>query len=68
MHSIRNEGTADRIIRVILGISLLSLVYLLHGPVRWVGLIGLVLLVTGLVGTCPMYMLLGLRTCATRQK
>ena len=60
----RNEGTADRIIRVVLGLALLSLVFV--GPQSLWGLIGLVPLVTGLVGMCPIYSLLGIRTCALK--
>jgi len=58
----RNEGTMDRAVRVVLGLALLSLVFV--GPHTWVGLVGLVPLLTGLVGFCPVYRLLGVRTCA----
>ena len=53
-----NEGTLDRVIRVILALGLLSL--LLIGPVPgWgiVGLLGLLPLATGLTGFCPTYTL-----------
>ena len=55
-----NEGIADRAIRVVLGLGLLSLVFI--GPHTWFGLVGLVPLVTGLVGFCPLYRVLGLNT------
>ncbi len=64
----KNEGLVDRIIRVIVGLGILSMLFLLHGPAHWFGLIGLVPLITGLVGICPMYALLGVRTCPVRQK
>jgi hypothetical protein len=57
----RNEGTIDRVVRIILGLALLSLVFI--GPHTWLGLIGVVPLLTGLVGFCPLYRLVGLRTC-----
>ena len=57
----RNEGTVDRVVRVVLGLGLLSLVFV--GPHTWLGLIGLVPLLTGAVGFCPLYRVLGLRTC-----
>ena len=57
----RNEGKVDRGIRVLLGLGLLSLVFV--GPQTPLGWIGLVPLVTGLVGTCPLYSLLGVSTC-----
>lgn len=56
-----NEGTLDRAIRVVLGIALVSLVFV--GPQSYWGLIGLVPLATGLVGFCPLYRVLGLSTC-----
>lgn len=57
----RNEGTIDRVARVILGLAVLSLVFV--GPQTAWGWLGLVPLVTGLLGSCPVYTLLGLRTC-----
>lgn len=57
----QNEGTVDRVVRVALGLGLLSLTFL--GPHTWLGLVGLVPLLTGIVGFCPLYGVLGLRTC-----
>lgn len=56
-----NESTLDRTLRVVAGIALLSLVFV--GPQTAWGWIGLVPLVTGLVGSCPLYRLFGLSTC-----
>ena len=58
----QNEGTLDRAIRVIVGLAVLSLVVV--GPRTWWGLVGLVPFATGVAGFCPLYRLLGLRTCA----
>ncbi len=58
-----NVGTADRIIRVLVGLGLLSLVVVLDGNARWFGLIGLVPLLTAGIRFCPLYTLLGIRTC-----
>ncbi len=58
-----NEGTLDRALRVIAGIALLSLTVI--GPKTLWGLIGIVPLATGLVGNCPLYTVLGIRTCST---
>ncbi len=57
----RNEGTLDRALRIIVGLALLSLVFV--GPHTLWGLVGLVPLLTGLVGFCPLYALFGWRTC-----
>ena len=56
-----NVGQIDRILRVVLGIILLSLVFV--GPKTLWGLVGILPLVTGLVGTCPLYTLMGISTC-----
>lgn len=56
-----NEGTLDRTIRIVVGIALLSLT--LVGPRTMLGLVGVVPLLTGLVGFCPLYAVFGVRTC-----
>lgn len=60
----KNEATIDRVIRVVLGGSVLSLTVL--GPQTMWGLVGLVPLFTGLVGSCPVYTLLGVGTCPVK--
>ena len=61
----KNEGKVDRVLRVAAGAALLSLVFV--GPQTMWGLIGIVPLVTGLIGNCPVYSLLGINTCGIRQ-
>ncbi|MEM9394366.1 MAG: DUF2892 domain-containing protein [Pseudomonadota bacterium] len=61
----RNEGTLDRALRVIAGLVLLSLVFV--GPQTPWGWIGVVPLVTGLIGTCPVYSMLGIKTCGLKK-
>lgn len=56
----KNEGTIDRILRIIAGFALLSIVIV--GPQTPWGYIGLIPLLTGLVGYCPLYSLLGICT------
>lgn len=62
-----NIGTLDRIARIVFGLMLLSLLFWLDSSWRWLGLIGLMPLVTGLAGRCPGYRLLGLSTCSLRE-
>jgi len=57
----RNEGTVDRALRVVVGLVLLSLAFV--GPETPWGFLGVVPLLTGLLGTCPLYSILGIRTC-----
>lgn len=62
----KNEGTADRSIRILLGVVLISLVFV--GPQSPWGWVGLVPLLTGLVGFCPLYKIIGLNTCPIDRK
>ncbi len=56
-----NEGKIDRLLRVIVGLALISLVFI--GPKAVWGWVGIVPLLTGLIGFCPLYTLLGINTC-----
>lgn len=58
MHA--NVGSADRVVRVVVGLALLSLLFVLNGNVRWWGLIGLVPLATSAFRFCPLYRVVGL--------
>lgn len=57
----RNVGGLDKMLRIGAGVVLLLLGLL--GPLGWWGLVGVVPLVTGLMGNCPVYSLVGLNTC-----
>ena len=57
----KNEHTVERVLRVVVGLVLLSLVFV--GPKTAWGLIGIVPLATGLLGSCPLYTLFGISTC-----
>jgi len=58
----RNEHSIERALRVIVGLALLALVFV--GPHTLWGLVGLVPLATGLLGSCPLYTVLGISTCS----
>jgi Protein of unknown function (DUF2892) len=57
----KNEHSTERLIRILLGLGLLSLVFV--GPKTYWGLIGAVPLFTGLIGSCPLYSMFGISTC-----
>lgn len=60
----RNEGTLDRALRVTLGLVLLALALTgQYTPWTWIGVVPLL---TGLVGMCPLYSILGISTCKVR--
>ncbi|MBF0126406.1 MAG: DUF2892 domain-containing protein [Magnetococcales bacterium] len=60
-----NVGGIDRILRIVIGVALVSQVFVgLATPWGWVGVIPIL---TGTVKFCPFYPLLGLNTCGSRQ-
>lgn len=61
----RNESNTDRTIRLVLAIVIFALGLYFQS---WLGLIGLIPLVTGLVGWCPIYAVFGLSTCPLNPK
>ena len=58
----KNVGTADRVIRIILGLAILCLAFVLQGDQRYFALIGIIPLLTGLFGFCPLYALFHIST------
>jgi hypothetical protein len=62
----RNEAVWDRVIRVVLGGGLLALVFV--GPQTPWGIVGILPLITGLAGYCPLNQVLGLSTCPVPSK
>ncbi|MGP3697091.1 YgaP family membrane protein [Rhodobacter sp. NSM] len=62
-----NVGGIDRILRIVVGLALLSAFFLLpDAGYRYVLLIGVVPLLTGIFSTCPLYSLLGINTCPVK--
>ncbi|MFO0714002.1 MAG: DUF2892 domain-containing protein [Sandaracinus sp.] len=62
----KNEHSIDRGLRVVLGVALLALTFV--GPHTLWGLVGIVPLATGLLGSCPLYTLFGFSTCPVETK
>lgn len=60
----KNIGNAERLIRGIVGLVLISLVFI--GPQTNWGWVGLVPLITALIGWCPPYAIFGISTCKTK--
>ena len=59
----RNEGNLDRALRIIVGLVLIGLAF--GGQIGAWGYVGVVPVLTGLIGWCPAYTLLGIKTCKT---
>lgn len=64
LETLKNMGSADRAIRAIVGIVLIALVFV--GPQTPWGWIGIIPLATALIGWCPAYSLVGMKTCKSR--
>ena len=64
---IKNVGGLDRIVRIVLGLVLLAYAIPIgfpHTGWNWVGWIGVVPLLTAFAGSCPLYSMIGVSTCA----
>lgn len=60
-----NVGGIDRVLRILVGAALILWAALLGGPVwAWIGVVPLA---TGLVKFCPVYPILGMNTCGTKE-
>ena len=63
-----NEGTIDRALRIIVGLALLGAFFMYpEASWRYWALIGIVPLATGLIGSCPVYSILGISTCPVKK-
>jgi hypothetical protein len=61
-----NEGTLDRVIRVVAGLAITTLAFV--GPKTPWAYLGLIFVATGLIGFCPIYRLFGMSTCKLNTK
>ncbi len=61
----KNMGKIDKMLRITLGILLIIGASQGYGAWMWTGIIPLV---TGLLGSCPLYTVFGLRTCPLERK
>ncbi len=63
----KNVGhPVDKTARIIIGVVLLGLVFYLEGDIRWLGLIGIIPILTVVFGWCPGWAVLGINTCKTK--
>lgn len=64
----KNVGNIDRILRIVVGLALLAGFFLnTEATYRWLYLIGLVPLATGLLSSCPLYSIFGMSTCPLKK-
>jgi hypothetical protein len=63
-----NVGGIDRILRIVVGIAVLSLFFVLEGNARYWALLGIVPILTGTFRFCPAYLPFGINTCSMKGK
>ncbi len=59
-----NVGSLDKTLRIVIGLALISLVFV--GPQTPWGWIGVIPLITALIGWCPLYKILGISSCKAK--
>ncbi|MFN4153307.1 MAG: DUF2892 domain-containing protein [Paracoccaceae bacterium] len=63
-----NVGGIDRFLRIVVGIALIAGFFLMpQAGYRWLFLLGIIPLATGLLQTCPLYSVLGMNTCEIKK-
>ena len=65
MHNVCSK--TERMVRGLLGVALMGLLFLLPSPVGYLGLIGVVLIITAAMRYCPISHLLGINTCKMKE-
>ena len=64
----RNVGSIDRIVRFVIGLGLLwYAIFAAPTGYNWIGWIGVVPIITALIGNCPLYSILGVTTCPAKR-
>jgi len=63
----KNVGNIDKGVRLILGLILLSLFFIMKGNLKYLGLIGFVPILTATISFCPLYSIVGIKTCKMKK-
>lgn len=62
-----NIGSFDRIIRLVIGAALLYFaLFAQPNGYNWIGWVGIIPILTALIGNCPLYSILGVNTCRAK--
>ena len=65
----QNVGTLDRVLRIVVGAALILGFFLNpEGTFAWLYLFGVVVLVTGMFGSCALYSMFGINTCGKERR
>ena len=63
----KNVGSTDKVIRYIIGVVLLILIFIIPGNLKFIGLIGVVPILTAAFSFCPLYSIFGIKTCSIKK-
>lgn len=64
----KNVGSIDRIVRIVIGLGLLwYAIFAAPTGYNWIGWIGVIPIVTALIGNCPLYSIIGVSTCPAKR-
>lgn len=63
----KNVGSTDKVIRYIIGVVLLILIFIIPGNLKFIGLIGVVPILTAAFSFCPLYSIFGIKTCPIKK-
>ena len=63
----KNVGSVDKVVRFIVGLALLSLLFFMNGNLKYLGLIGLVPIISVIFDVCPLCLILGKKSCKIKK-
>lgn len=64
----KNVGKTDKIIRILVGIGLFSLYFILEGSLKYISYLGIVPIIIAFTGNCPIYSLFKINTCSIKKE
>lgn len=60
VESMINLSRSERIVRILIGVAMIGMYLFVENGVRYIGLLGLIPMITGFIGNCPFYAVLGI--------
>jgi Protein of unknown function (DUF2892) len=63
----QNVGNLDRVLRVILGLAMLSFALMSGYQYAWIGWMGIIPLLTAAMSSCPLYSIFGINSCPVKR-
>ncbi len=69
---VKNVGGVDQKVRLLVGLLAIGIALLVSGLPTWatmtLGAVGVIALITGLIGYCPLWTVFGINTCSLKRK